>query len=74
MRIRKSLAIWPVLAGTAVAATLGSCSASRTELPGSTKLPEKVLSKNEVQSAVGAMIVRGKTHQGETAKRIETSQ
>ena len=66
--------VWRVLALTAVAASLGSCSAPPTELPHSNKMPENVLSQNELQNAVSAMMARGKTHQRETAKQIETSQ
>jgi flagellar biosynthesis/type III secretory pathway protein FliH len=71
MGIRKSL----LLALTAVAASLGSCSAPPTELPHSSRPPEEtVLGKNEVQSAVSAMIAKAKTHQSETAKQIEKGQ
>ena len=73
MCVREFLAVWHVLALTAVAASLGSCSAP-TELPHSNKMPDNVLSQNELQNAVSAMIARGKTHQRETAKQIETSQ
>ena len=51
-------AIWRVLALSAVAASLGSCSATPTELPFSNQMPEKVLSKDEVQSAVSAMMAQ----------------
>ena len=74
MGVREFLAVWYVLALTAVAASLGSCSAPPTELPHSNKMPENVLSQNELQNAVSAMTARGKTHQRETAKQIKTSQ
>ena len=74
MGVRKSYVIWRVLALTAVAASLGSCSATPTELPYSNQMPEKVLSNDEVQSAVSAMMARAKTHQRKTAKQIETGE
>jgi len=43
------------------------------QLPDITKLPEKVLGKDEQQGKVNEMINRGQTHQNEAAKEIENS-
>jgi hypothetical protein len=62
------------LALAAVTATLlGSCSETLplSQLPDVTKLPQKVLSKNEQQAKVNEMIAKGQSHQTETAKEIE---
>ena len=63
-----------VLALAAVLATfLGSCSETLplAQLPDVTKLPQKVLSKDEQQGKVNEMIERGQKHQSEAAKEIE---
>ena len=73
MGVREFLAVWHVLALTAVAASLGSCSAPPTELPYSNQMPENVLSHDQLENAVSAMMARAKTHQRETAKQIETA-
>ena len=65
-----------VLALGAVTATLlSSCSESLPlgQLPDVTKLPQKVLGKDEQQGKVNEMINRGQTHQDEAAKEIENS-
>ena len=65
-----------VLAPLAVTATLLSgCSESLPlgQLPDVTKLPQKVLGKDEQQGKVNDMINRGQTHQDEAAKEIENS-
>ena len=62
------------LALAAVTATLlGGCSETLpfTQLPDVSKLPEKVLSKDEQQAKVNEMIAKGQKHQTETAKEIE---
>ena len=63
------------LALIAVAATLsgGGCSETLplTQLPDLTKLPQKVLSKDEQQGKVNEMIAKGQNHQTEAAKEIE---
>jgi hypothetical protein len=41
------------------------------QLPDVTKLPQKVLSKDEQQTKVNEMIAKGQKHQDETAKEIE---
>jgi hypothetical protein len=62
------------LALCAVTATL-LCSCSETlplaQLPDVTKLPQKVLSKDEQQAKVNEMIAKAQKHQSETAKEIE---
>ena len=62
------------LALAAVTATLlSSCSETLplAQLPDVTKLPQKVLSKDEQQAKVNEMIAKGQSHQTETAKEIE---
>ena len=62
-----------ILALLAAAALLGGCAdtASLVQLPDISKLPEKVLSKEEQQSKVDAMIENRQKHQAEAAKEIE---
>jgi hypothetical protein len=43
-----------------------------TQLPDVTKLPQKVLSKDEQQGKVNEMIAKSQSHQSEAAKEIET--
>ena len=63
------------LALVAVAATLagGGCSETLplSQLPDVTKLPQKVLSKDEQQGKVNEMIAKGQNHQSDAAKEIE---
>jgi type IV pilus biogenesis protein CpaD/CtpE len=62
------------LALAAVTATLlSSCSETLplVQLPDVTKLPQKVLTKDEQQGKVNEMIAKGQTHQTEAAKEIE---
>jgi type IV pilus biogenesis protein CpaD/CtpE len=63
------------LALAAVTAAL-LCSCSETlplaQLPDVTKLPQKVLSKDEQQAKVNEMIAKGQSHQTQTAKEIES--
>ena len=42
-----------------------------SQLPDITKLPQKVLSKDEQQGKVNEMIEKGQKHQAEAAKEIE---
>jgi hypothetical protein len=44
---------------------------SLTKLPDFTKLPEKLLTKDEQQDRVKEMIARGEEHRKEAAKEIE---
>jgi hypothetical protein len=55
------------------AAALGGCSETMplAQLPDITKLPQKVLSKDEQQGKVNEMIEKGRKHQDEAAKEIE---
>jgi hypothetical protein len=52
---------------------IGGCSEtlSLAQLPDITKLPEKLLSKDEQRGKVNEMIEKGQTHQTEAAKAIE---
>jgi hypothetical protein len=65
----------PSLALVAAAACLmaGGCSESLplAQLPEVTKLPQKVLNKDEQQGKVNEMIAKGQSHQSEAAKEIE---
>jgi hypothetical protein len=61
--------------GAVIATLLSSCSESLPlgQLPDVTKLPQKVLGKDEQQGKVNEMIARGQNHQSEAAKEIENS-
>ena len=62
------------LALAAVTATLlSSCSETLplAQLPDVTKLPQKVLSKDEQEGKVNEMIAKAQKHQSEAAKEIE---
>ena len=62
------------MALAAVTATiLSSCSESLplNQLPDITKLPQKVLGKDEQQGKVNEMIEKSQKHQAEAAKEIE---
>jgi hypothetical protein len=62
------------LAGmAAMLAGLGGCSDTLpfSQLPDLTKLPQKVMGKEEQQQKINEMIERGHTHQIEAAKQIE---
>jgi hypothetical protein len=63
------------LALVAVAATLAGSGCSETlplaQLPDVTKLPQKVLNKDEQQGKVNEMIAKGQNHQSDAAKEIE---
>jgi hypothetical protein len=62
-----------LIAAGALAGTLLGCSETLplANLPDITKLPEKVLSKDEQQKAMNQMIEKGQTSQAETVKQIE---
>jgi hypothetical protein len=62
-----------MVAGALLAELLGACSEtlSLATLPDFTKLPEKVLSKEDQQKAVNHMIEKGQSQQSEAAKQIE---
>ena len=57
----------------ALATMLSACSETLplANLPDITKLPEKVLSKDEQQKTMNQMIEKGQTHQAEALKQIE---
>jgi hypothetical protein len=62
-----------IVIGFCASTQLGGCSdtLSLTQLPDLTKLPQKVLSKDEQQGKVNEMIEKGQTHQAEASKQIE---
>jgi hypothetical protein len=64
-RVRSAL---PLLALGAVA--LGGCS-QLGELPDMSKIPQRVLSKDEQQGKVDQMIAKGQNHKSDAAKEIE---
>lgn len=55
------------------AAVLSACSETLplANLPDITKLPEKVLSKDDQQKTMNQMIEKGQNHQAEALKQIE---
>jgi hypothetical protein len=57
----------------AMVAALGACSDTLpfSQLPDLTKLPQKVMGKDEQQQKINEMIERGHTHEVEAAKQIE---
>jgi hypothetical protein len=61
--------------GAVTATLLSSCSDSLplNQLPDVSKLPQKVLGKDEQQGKVDEMIARGQSHQNDAAKEIENS-
>ena len=67
MRLKYALVI------AMLACQLGGCSETMplAQLPDVTKLPEKLLNKNEQQGKVNEMIEKGQTHQSEAVKKIE---
>ena len=67
------LALNLVVTGALFGSILGGCSEALplASLPDMTKLPEKVLSKDEQQKAMNQMIEKGQSHQAEAAKQIE---
>ena len=60
-------------AGVTMLAQLGACSESLpfSQLPDLSKLPQKVMGKDEQQQKINEMIERGHTHQTEATKQIE---
>lgn len=52
------------------AAALGGCS-QLGELPDMSKVPQRVLSKDEQQGKVEQMIAKGQNHKSEAAREIE---
>ena len=65
---------WKLAVGAACAAAmLSACSETLplANLPDITKLPEKVLSKDDQQKTMNQMIEKGQNHQAEALKQIE---
>jgi hypothetical protein len=62
-----------ILLGGALTVALGGCAETLplSQLPELTKLPQKVLTKEEQQRTVNEMIEKGQTHQVEAAREIE---
>lgn len=62
-----------VVAGVLAGAILSGCSETLplVNLPNITKLPEKVLSKDEQQKTMNQMIEKGQNIQAEAAKQME---
>jgi hypothetical protein len=70
MKVRRMLAV----AVATLAGAVGGCSEtmSLAQLPDLTKLPEKVLSKDEQQGKINDMIEKSQNHGAEAAKQIES--
>ena len=62
-----------IVAGMVAGLVLGGCSETLplANLPDLTRLPEKVLTKDEQQKAVNQMIEKGQSNQAEAARQIE---
>jgi hypothetical protein len=62
-----------VALASVAAAIVGGCSETLSlgQLPDVTKLPDKVLSKDEQQGKVNDMIAKGQSHQDQAVKEIE---
>jgi hypothetical protein len=72
MAVRCKLGLALVASGAASVALLGcSETLSLADLPQLTKLPEKLLTKEEQQKTMNQMLEKGQTHQAEAAKEIE---
>jgi hypothetical protein len=66
-------AIYLVAAGLFAGCVLGGCSETLplVNLPDITRLPERVLNKDEQQKAMNQMIEKGQAQQTEAAKQID---
>jgi len=72
MAVRCKLGLTLVASAIMAAALLGCAETlSLADLPNVTKLPEKLLSKEEQQKTVNSMAEKAQTHQAEAAKEIE---
>lgn len=62
-----------IATGFLIGTLLSGCSETLplVNLPDISKLPEKVLSKDEQQKTMNQMIEKGQSHQAEAAKQIE---
>ena len=70
LRCKPGLAL---LASCAAAMAVAGCSdtLSLAQLPDLSRLPSKLLSKEEQSKSMNQMIEKGQTHQAEAAKEIE---
>jgi hypothetical protein len=74
MVVGAKLSLGIVVAGILVGAALGGCSETMplVNLPSlTTKMPEKVLTKDEQERAVNQMIEKGQAVEAEAAQQIE---
>jgi hypothetical protein len=72
MAVRCKLGLALVASGAAGMALLGcSETMSLVDLPNISRLPEKLLSKEEQAKTMNQMLVKGQTHEAEAAKDIE---
>ena len=72
MAASRRIIFWALAA--VIAGGLVGCSETLpfTQLPDVTKLPQKVLSKDEQQGKVNDMIAKSQSHQSEATKEIES--
>jgi hypothetical protein len=72
MALRCNLGL-ALIASCAAAMALAGCSEtmSLAQLPDLSRLPSKLLSKEEQSKSMGQIIEKGQTHQAEAAKEIE---
>jgi hypothetical protein len=74
MAVRCKLGVTLVASGAVGMALLGcSETMSLVELPNLSRLPEKLLSKEEQAKTMNQMLEKGQTHQADTAKQIEAA-
>jgi hypothetical protein len=74
MALRCRLGLALVASGAAGMALLGcSETLSLADLPSLSKLPEKLLNKEEQAKTMNQMLEKGQTHQAETAKEISAA-
>jgi hypothetical protein len=74
MAVRSRLALALVASSAAGMALLGcSETLSLADLPNISKLPEKLLSKEEQAKTMNQMLEKGQNHQAEAAREIEAA-
>jgi hypothetical protein len=73
MALRCNRRLAALIAPGAAAMALAGCSdtLSLAKLPDITRLPSKLLTKEEQSKSMSQMIEKGQTHQAEAAKEIE---
>jgi hypothetical protein len=72
MGVRCTPGLALIVSGAAAMALLGcSQTLSLVELPNLSKLPSKLLSKEQQAKTMNQMLEKGQTHQAEAAKEIE---